>query len=156
MQRTWKTLLPLAVLIVVIGYLYVQRRAPLMPPVAAPPPIVTPAQAPASANANPSASPPSGEAARQLPAFLPPEARTTLALIESGGPFPHPQDGEVFGNYEHRLPEEPRGYYHEYTVETAGLGYRGARRIITGGNPPVVYYYTGDHYRTFRRFTVPR
>ncbi|MBS0431633.1 MAG: ribonuclease [Proteobacteria bacterium] len=91
-----------------------------------------------------------------LPGFLPPEARTTLALIARGGPFPHAQDGVVFGNYEGHLPQEPRGYYHEYTVETPGARNRGARRIITGGDPPTIYYYTDDHYRSFREFTVPK
>ena len=95
-------------------------------------------------------------AASALPAFLPPEARDTLALIARGGPFPNRQDGVVFGNREGLLPAQPRGYYHEYTVATPGLDYRGARRIITGGNPPVVYYYTDDHYRSFRAFEVPR
>jgi guanyl-specific ribonuclease Sa len=89
-----------------------------------------------------------------LPAFLPPEARDTLRRIASGGPFAHRQDGAVFGNYEHRLPQQPRGYYHEYTVETPGAHNRGARRIITGGTPPQVHYYTDDHYRSFRRFAV--
>lgn len=89
------------------------------------------------------------------PDFLPPEARATLALIARGGPFPHAQDGVVFGNYEGRLPQEPRGFYHEYTVETPGAGNRGARRIIGGGNPPTIYYYTEDHYRSFRQFKVP-
>lgn len=82
---------------------------------------------------------------------LPPEVHQTLALIARGGPFPHAQDGTVFGNYEGLLPAQPRGYYHEYTVETPGARTRGARRIITGGNPPSVYYYTDDHYRSFRR-----
>ena len=89
-----------------------------------------------------------------LPAYLPPEARTTLDLIARGGPFPHSQDGVVFGNYEHLLPEQPRGYYHEYTVETPGANTRGTRRIITGGTPAVIYYYTDDHYRSFRSFQV--
>lgn len=91
-----------------------------------------------------------------LPAFLPPEARTTLALIASRGPFPHPQDGTVFGNREGLLPQKPGGYYHEYTVDTPGLDYRGARRIIAGGTPPEIYYYTDDHYRSFHAFTVNR
>ncbi len=91
-----------------------------------------------------------------LPAFLPLEAHETLRLIARGGPFPHSQDGSVFGNRERRLPDKPRGYYHEYTVDTPGLDHRGARRIITGGQPPVVYYYTDDHYDTFRSFQVPR
>lgn len=89
-----------------------------------------------------------------LPAFLPTEARDTLERIAHGGPFEHSQDGVVFGNYERLLPAEPRGYYHEYTVETPGARTRGARRIITGGTPPVVFYYTEDHYRSFRRFQV--
>lgn len=91
---------------------------------------------------------------RALPAFLPAEAHETLRLIARGGPFPHPQDGSVFGNRERRLPEKPRGYYHEYTVDTPGPSHRGARRIITGGRPPVVYYYTDDHYDSFRSFQV--
>ena len=91
-----------------------------------------------------------------LPSFLPPEAHTTLDEIARGGPFPHRQDGVVFGNYEGLLPQQPRGYYHEYTVETPGADTRGTRRIITGGTPPTVYYYTDDHYRSFRRFEVAR
>lgn len=90
-----------------------------------------------------------------LPAFLPAEARQTLALIARGGPFPHPQDGGVFGNYEGHLPAQPRGWYHEYTVDTPGLSHRGTRRIITGGNPPRAYWYTDDHYESFRPFQVP-
>lgn len=101
-----------------------------------------------------STSPPQASANSALPAYLTPEARETLALIARGGPFPHRQDGVVFGNYEHRLPEQPRGYYHEYTVETPGAQDRGARRIITGGTPPVIYYYTDDHYSSFRSFEM--
>lgn len=141
MQRSWRTLLPLVVLALLVGWLYTHRNQPPAPPAS-----------PAPATAQPADAAP---AARQLPAYLPPEARNTLAMIASGGPFPHRQDGVVFGNYEHLLPEEPRGYYHEYTVETPGARDRGARRIITGGTPPSVYYYTDDHYRSFRKFTVP-
>jgi guanyl-specific ribonuclease Sa len=89
-------------------------------------------------------------------AFLPAEAHATLERIARGGPFEHNQDGAVFGNYEGLLPKQPRGYYHEYTVETPGARNRGARRIITGGTPPVAWYYTDDHYRSFRRFEVDR
>ncbi len=87
---------------------------------------------------------------------LPTEARDTLERIARGGPFEHHQDGVVFGNYEGLLPKQPRGYYHEYTVETPGARTRGTRRIITGGTPPAVWYYTDDHYRSFRRFEVAR
>lgn len=95
-----------------------------------------------------------GEVATSLPAFLPPEAHHTLALIRRGGPYPYRQDGGVFHNREGHLPERPDGYYHEYTVTTPGARTRGARRIVTAGQPPVAYYYTGDHYRSFRRFQV--
>jgi len=82
-------------------------------------------------------------------ADLPPEAQATLRLIDRGGPFPYARDGIVFGNYERQLPPRPRGYYHEYTVPTPGRHNRGARRIIVGGHDE--RYYTGDHYRSFRR-----
>jgi ribonuclease T1 len=97
-----------------------------------------------------------GRTADVLPGFLPPEARVTLDRIASDGPFPHRQDGVIFGNYENLLPQQPRGYYHEYTVETPGADTRGTRRIITGGTPPNAYYYTDDHYRSFRAFQVGR
>jgi ribonuclease T1 len=80
---------------------------------------------------------------------LPREARETLALIRQGGPFPYRKDGIVFGNRERRLPVQSNGYYREYTVPTPGARDRGARRIIAGGSGE--YYYTGDHYNTFRR-----
>jgi ribonuclease T1 len=84
---------------------------------------------------------------------LPKEAQHTLALIKKGGPFPFAKDGIVFRNYEGVLPKRKRGYYHEFTVKTPGTRSRGARRIITGGEPASSgeYYYTDDHYATFKR-----
>jgi guanyl-specific ribonuclease Sa len=82
---------------------------------------------------------------------LPSEAVATLQAIAQGGPFAYERDGSVFQNREGLLPQRPRGYYREYTVETPGSRDRGARRIVTGGDPPEVYYYTEDHYRSFRR-----
>jgi ribonuclease T1 len=79
---------------------------------------------------------------------LPPEARTTLQLIKSGGPFPYSKDGAIFNNFEGLLPKQPAGYYHEYTVITPGSADRGARRIIAGANNR--YYYTDDHYVSFK------
>lgn len=73
----------------------------------------------------------------------------TLRLIERDGPYPHAQDDTTFFNREGLLPSRPRGYYREYTVETPGLSHRGARRIVTGGNPPEIFYYTDDHYASF-------
>ena len=84
---------------------------------------------------------------------LPKEGQATLLLIKQGGPFPYEKDGKVFGNYEVRLPKQQRGYYHEYTVKTPRARNRGARRIIAGGHAMTSgeYYYTDDHYETFKR-----
>lgn len=86
-------------------------------------------------------------------AQLPPEARETLAAIRRGGPFRYEKDGTVFGNREGLLPRRERGYYTEYTVRTPGARDRGARRIVAGGDPRSSgeYYYTPDHYQSFRR-----
>ena len=88
---------------------------------------------------------------------LPAEARQTLAQIKRGGPYAYRKDGAVFGNREKRLPAQPRGYYTEYTVKTPHSRDRGARRIVAGRgaerNPATSgeYYYTDDHYNSFRR-----
>ncbi|WP_426661173.1 ribonuclease domain-containing protein [Rhodanobacter aciditrophus] len=137
-MRSWKPLLALAILAIALVWGWPAQRFVPDRSTAAP---VTAARDGADGS---------------LPAFLPPEARDTLALVARGGPFPYRQDGVVFGNYEGQLPREPRGYYHEYTVETPGARNRGTRRIITGGTPPAAYYYTDDHYRSFRRFTLHR
>jgi len=86
-------------------------------------------------------------------AELPPEARDVLARIRAGGPHRYERDGVVFGNREHQLPAQKRGYYHEYTVATPGVKTRGARRIVCGGpkTAPDACWYTGDHYETFAR-----
>lgn len=86
---------------------------------------------------------------------LPAEARQALRLIAAGGPFPYDRDGALFQNREGRLPAQSPGYYREYTVRTPGSPDRGARRIVSGGNPPIEFYYTDDHYRSFRRIEVP-
>jgi ribonuclease T1 len=79
---------------------------------------------------------------------LPREARE-----KQGGPFPHDKDGVIFGNYERLLPKQKRGYYREFTVKTPGARNRGARRIVAGGEAgaPREYFYTDDHYASFRR-----
>jgi ribonuclease T1 len=90
-------------------------------------------------------------------ADLPREAHQTLELIKAGGPFPYEKDGTRFQNREKRLPIQPSGYYTEYTVRTPGEKTRGARRIVAGGNPrnSGEYYYTDDHYDSFRRILEP-
>lgn len=84
-------------------------------------------------------------------AELPTEARRVIELIRQGGPFPYEKDGAMFGNYEKVLPQQKRGYYREFTVKTPYVRSRGARRIIAGGKPVREYYYTADHYKSFKR-----
>jgi len=91
----------------------------------------------------------SREAGEIAMAQLPAEARQTLLLIRQGGPFPYGKDGSVFGNREGLLPQRQRGYYREYTVPTPGARDRGARRIVAGRGGDL--WYSGDHYRSFRR-----
>jgi guanyl-specific ribonuclease Sa len=86
-------------------------------------------------------------------ANLPAEVADTVRSIHSNGPFPFPRnDGVVFGNREGHLPDQVKGYYHEYTVITPSAANRSMRRIVTGGSPltnPLQYFYTGDHYDSF-------
>ena len=139
----------LAIALVVAWQLWPARDAVPVPGATAP----TATSSPTSPAAPPLVEAPSSPALA-LPDFLPPEAHRTIALVQRGGPFPYRQDGGVFGNREGHLPRQSRGWYREYTVDTPGLGHRGARRIITGGQPPREWYYTDDHYDSFRRFDV--
>ncbi len=86
-------------------------------------------------------------------ADLPPEAAETIVLIKAGGPFPETQDGATFENREGLLPDQPRGYYREFTVPTPGSDDRGARRIVVGNGRD--YFWTGDHYDSFERIENP-
>ncbi len=104
------------------------------------------AAAPAAAQKGP---PPAPAADEIAVGDLPHEARQTIALVRKGGPYPYAKDGAVFGNREKRLPRQKWGYYREYTVKTPGERTRGARRIVAGKGGE--FYYTEDHYNTFRR-----
>ena len=79
---------------------------------------------------------------------LPPQAVDTLELIDEGGPFPYDRDGVTFQNRERILPNQPQGFYSEYTVITPGSKDRGARRIVAGDDGS--RFYTDDHYDSFR------
>ena len=111
-----------------------------------------------SASASPSSSRASGGSGSSgLPSCplnsLPTEADEVAHDILAGGPFDHPdEDGSHFGNYQRILPRKNSNFYREYTVETPGVGHRGARRIVVGGGSdtdPDVWYYTDDHYESF-------
>ena len=96
----------------------------------------------------------SGDPSGAPPAYvdvadLPPQAVDTLALIDAGGPFPSSHDGATFENRERLLPDQPRGWYREYTVPTPGSSDRGARRIVVGRDG--TEYWTADHYASFSR-----
>ncbi len=108
---------------------------------------------PAEARSPRHSTPAAGASDSIAEAALPKEARHTLSLIRQGGPFPYEKDGTVFGNREKLLPLKDRGYYREYTVRTPGVSHRGARRIVAGGSKssPSEFYYTQDHYQSFRR-----
>ena len=116
----------------------------------------TPAPMPPGAQSAPAIihAPPSSPMVDAMPSFLPREARDMVAVIQRGGPFGHRQDGNAFGNREGLLPQKQHGYYREFTVDTPGVNHRGARRIVTGGSPPQVWYYTDDHYDSFHAFDV--
>ena len=78
---------------------------------------------------------------------LPPEAASTVSLIEAGGPFPYRQDGATFENREGLLPDRPNGHYREYTVPRPGNQGRGPMRIVAGADGEL--YWTADHYDSF-------
>jgi ribonuclease T1 len=114
----------------------------------------------AEPNPAPPVTSPAAEVADGVPdcaaAHLPAEAHEVIEDIEAGGPYEYPRnDGVTFGNREGLLPDEDRGYYREFTVETPGSSDRGARRIVTGGpdeRDPEHWYFTDDHYESFCEF----
>ena len=92
---------------------------------------------------------------------LPRGAQEVIAKIKAGSadwPFPK-NDNKKFGNRERRLPADNSASYREYTVCTEGMKRqlargrrpnRGAKRIIYDVRN-AIFYYTDDHYGTFRR-----
>ena len=140
-SRSWSRLLfAVAAILLAAWLLRPAAQAPRPPPAAIPDTSGTSAPA---------------QVRTALPDFLPAEAVAVIRQVQSGARFAHPQDGSVFGNRERRLPRREHGYYREYTVPTPGLKHRGARRIVTGGDPPAEWYYTADHYESFRPFHPP-
>ncbi|MFE2916327.1 ribonuclease domain-containing protein [Kitasatospora indigofera] len=115
------------------------------------PPAATTARAPGASAAGPTAAawvPADPGIADVCRSRLPTPARSTLALIAAGGPYPYRSDGVVFENRESRLPRQRSGYYHEYTVVTPGSQDRGTRRVVTGAVGE--QYWTADHYASFQ------
>jgi len=107
----------------------------------------------------PSAPPVEQTSAETGTAQIPPaeesaEIGRVLAAIDSGEPLPYEEDGGTFQNREGLLPDQPLGYYREYTVETPGSPDRGARRLVIGEGGEI--YYTDDHYASFRQIDPER
>jgi ribonuclease T1 len=75
------------------------------------------------------------------------EIEETFDDVEDGPPYDYDEDGGVFRNDEMLLPDHPRGYYREFTVETSGEDDRGERRLVIGSAGEV--FYTEDHYGSF-------
>jgi guanyl-specific ribonuclease Sa len=73
----------------------------------------------------------------------------TIERIRAGRLLDFPNDGTTFQNRERRLPRKPAGYYKEYVHPTPRLRGPGPQRIVAGEDGE--FYYTPDHYRTFRR-----
>ena len=156
--RTSGALAMVLVLLVVLGIWFLNGRDPGTGTTAFDPGDQT-------TSAQPSAPPSSEPTRRAMPlpggvdlesgldvvelADLPPQASDTVDLIDRGPPYPYAQHGSTFGNFEGILPDQPRGYYAEFTVETPGSDDRGARRIVAGDAGEL--YWTEDHYDSFER-----
>lgn len=144
MLRTRRPLLALVLLGVLLagGYLLSAVRADPADRATGPTPTAS------SGSETPTTAHPAAGGLATVPASaLPAEARQILLRIDRGGPFPYERDGSVFGNVERLLPQQPRGWYREYTVPTPGESDRGARRIVAGRDG--TRYYTADHYESF-------
>lgn len=56
-------------------------------------------------------------------------------------------DGDVFGNFERRLPKQRRGYYREWVHPTPQAPGPGPQRIVSGADGEL--WFTADHYESF-------
>ncbi len=73
----------------------------------------------------------------------------TIERIKNGKLLKFRDDGIVFQNREGRLPGHDDGYYHEFVHPTPKLSGPGPQRVITGKGGE--FWYTPDHYRSFKR-----
>jgi ribonuclease T1 len=64
----------------------------------------------------------------------------TIGVVRARGPFPHPEDGEVFANDGAVLADKPAGYWRAYTVPTPGVKGRGQRRLVAGQGGEYYYF----------------
>jgi ribonuclease T1 len=71
----------------------------------------------------------------------------TIESIDQGGPFPYAKDGSVWRNEGGQLPDQPAGYYREYTVPNPAISGRWVERLVAGQAGEI--YYTPNHYGSF-------
>ena len=57
--------------------------------------------------------------------------------------------GDRFGNYEKKLPEKKKRTYYECDIDTLGKKGRGSKRIVYSDDGLI--YYTGNHYKSFKK-----
>jgi ribonuclease T1 len=79
---------------------------------------------------------------------LPESALHTLELISAGRRFSGRRNGIVFSNHEGLLPEQPEGYYTEWTVRERGQTGRKKDRVVAGQAGEL--FFTTNHYKSFR------
>lgn len=60
--------------------------------------------------------------------------------------------GDYYGNFEKKLPKKKGVTYHECDIDTHGYKNRGSRRLIYSSDGK--YYYTQNHYESFREVRV--
>jgi guanyl-specific ribonuclease Sa len=96
-----------------------------------------------------------GGSSPKLPPGVPAKVAKVLQYIdENGRPLEGYEGGRKFGNFEGLLPKkDPRGRtitYQEWDVNPKVRGKnRGTERLVTGSDGTA--YYTGDHYKTFKK-----
>ena len=72
----------------------------------------------------------------------------TVARIRRDEPLARwEHDGDVFGNFEGRLPKQRRGYYREWVHPTPQAPGPGPQRVVSGADGDL--WYTPDHYESF-------
>ena len=118
------------------------------------PPPVAPASTVSAPEGSGSSRTPDSDLRRIAESDLPAEAAVTMGLVRSDGPYPFDEENVVFGNRDGLLPERPRGYYREFTVETPGDHDRGPRRLVQGRAGDL--FWTTDHYASFRQVEAGR
>lgn len=79
---------------------------------------------------------------------LPVTALATLSLVESGGPFPDPDDGTAYTDFDGVLPSQPPGYYRQFSVVEPGSDGATSWYLVIGEQDET--FWTTDGFASFR------